>query len=108
MRERPRPFRIITGLLFSSSLSLALTLGACGDITSDREVARDRATTAVCDWYQGCGEIGPDPAQMMYPSHASCETQVRGNLESSWTVADCESKIKQDQLAICLDAIHIT
>jgi hypothetical protein len=88
-------------------LPLAILGAGCGGVSSDREIARDQATTASCDWYQACGQIGPDASQK-YQSRSSCETQVRAQWDSGWPVATCESKINQAQLSICLDAIHIT
>lgn len=87
-------------------LCVALTLFAsCGGVTSSQVVARDRATVASCDWYQTCDGIG---AGKMYETRDSCETQVRAHWDQTWPLAQCDGKINQAQLSICLDAIHAT
>jgi putative hemolysin len=83
----------------------ALGLAACGDTTNSRVIARDQATTVSCDWYQMCNQIG---AGLKFENRESCETQVRGQWDSGWPAAMCDSKINQNQLTICLNAIKGT
>jgi hypothetical protein len=90
--------------LFLVSLC-ALALSACGGVTNSQVIARDRATTAACDWYQMCNQIG---AGLKYETRDSCETQVRAQWDQAWPPAMCDSKINQSQLTICLNAISST
>ena len=83
----------------------ALGLAACGDTTNSRVIARDQATTVSCDWYQMCNQIGPG---LKYENRESCDTQVRGQWDSAWPAAMCDSKINQSQLTICINAIKGT
>jgi len=110
MRDRTSssPTAIATSWLFICLLFVSwISAVSCGGVSSDRELARDQATTVSCDWYQSCGQIGPDSSQK-YQSRSSCETQVRGSWDSAWPITDCDGKIKQSQLSICLEAIHVT
>jgi hypothetical protein len=84
---------------------LALWFGGCGDVTNSRVIARDQATSASCDWYQMCNQIGTG---MKYDNRESCDTQVRGQWDSAWPSPACDSKINQSQLTICLNAIQST
>jgi len=89
------------------SISLALLGARCGDVSTSREVAREEATTAVCDVYAMCGQIGSSNdggAAPAYQTRASCETQWRGKFESLWTPASCDGKISQTDLDLCLAA----
>ena len=88
-----------------SCLAFAALVTGCGGVTSSQVLARDQATTASCDWYQSCNQIGPGLA---YDTRASCETQVRAHWDQTWPPSSCEGKINQAQLSICLDAIHAT
>jgi hypothetical protein len=98
-----RPWvRLCLGVCLYGGVGL---LPACGGVTNSQVVARDQATTAACDWYGGCGAIG---AGLTYDTRASCETQVRAQWDQAWPPSDCDSKINQGQLSICLDAIHAT
>jgi hypothetical protein len=86
-------------------LLFALAVAGCGGVTNPQIVARDQATTASCDWYQSCSQIGPG---LTYETRQSCETQVRAHWDQTWPPASCDSKINQSQLSICLSAIHAT
>jgi hypothetical protein len=86
-------------------LLFALAVAGCGGVTNPQIVARDQATTASCDWYQSCNQIGPG---LTYETRQSCETQVRAHWDQTWPPASCDSKINQSQLSICLSAIHAT
>ena len=82
---------------------LGLATG-CGSDHSQAS-ARDAVTDASCDWYMGCGEIGPGKT---HPNRDSCEVQVRASWDTAWPVEACDGKINNEQLEICLDAIAIT
>ena len=82
--------------------TLVLAFAGCGDTTNSRVIARDEATTASCNWYQMCNQIG---AGLKYENRESCDTQVRAQWDSAWPTPACDSKIKQSQLTICLNAI---
>jgi hypothetical protein len=90
--------------------SLALLGAGCGNVSTSRDVARDQATTATCDWYAMCGQIGSsgDGGAPKYETRSSCETQVRGSIEAQWPPADCDGKISQPDLDLCLSAIRGT
>jgi hypothetical protein len=97
--------RLLAPLSVLSCLVVAGLGAGCGGVTSSQVLARDRATAASCDWYQACNQIGPGLA---YETRDSCETQVRAHWDQTWPPALCEGKISQNQLSICLDAIHAT
>jgi hypothetical protein len=86
--------------------ALALLLAAaCGGVTSSQDAARSSATTASCDWYQMCGQIGPG---LQYTDRSDCEVKVQAYWENAWPPATCDQKINQSALSVCLDAIHAT
>jgi hypothetical protein len=87
-------------------LLLAAALApACGGVTSSQADAANRATTAACDWYQMCGQIG---AGLQYQDRNDCEVKVRAYWQQAWPPATCDQKISQSALGVCLDAIHAT
>jgi len=88
-------------------LALAAGVAGCGKVTDERIVARDRATTASCDYFMRCNQIG-SAAGAAFPDRDSCDVQVRSFWESSWPSADCQGKIRQDQLDVCISAINGT
>ena len=92
----------------TSVLAAALT-GAinCGGVTtSDVDSARNQATTASCNYFQMCNEIGPPPDS--YSTYQDCMTQVLGSWTSGWPTATCQGHIDQRALTVCLDAIGAT
>jgi len=97
-----------SSLLQTAGAVLSFTLfgATCGDVAPlTREQARDQATTAVCDTYAMCGQIGASAdggAAPTYATRDSCETQWRGQFESMWTPASCDGKISQTDLDLCL------
>lgn len=99
------PNRSLARALGTVAFTFALAFAGCGDTTNSRVIARDQATTASCDWYQMCGKIG---AGQTYTDRESCDTQVRAQWDSAWPAAMCDSKINQNQLTICLNAIKGT
>jgi hypothetical protein len=93
-------------------LALGATLGlvgarGCGGVSSPsdpRVAARDQATKKTCDKYMSCGLIGAD-AGTTYQTYDSCTTTWEGNWENQWSIAMCEGKIDQTNLATCIDRI---
>jgi hypothetical protein len=86
---------------------LALALGGfgCGGSAASQSQARDRATAETCNRYASCEQIGAGKA---YATRESCEVDWRAKWESGWPPAECDGKIDQAQLEICLTAIHAT
>jgi hypothetical protein len=101
MHHRARFFAVAVAVAVAALSSVP----SCGGVTSSQVVARDRATAVSCDWYQGCGQIG---AGLMYETRESCDTQVRAQWDQAWPLTECDNKINQEQLTVCLDAIHAT
>ncbi len=101
------PNRSLARALASGTVAftLALALAGCGDTTNSRVIARDQATAASCNWYQMCNQIG---AGLKYENRESCDTQVRAQWDQAWPTPTCDSKIKQSELTICLNAISAT
>lgn len=95
----------LLGLL--SSLLLGATflplLPACGPMSQAR--ARDLATARSCDWYGKCGEIGQGKK---YATRDACEVDVRASWNNYWPAADCDGKIRGEDLDVCLQAIELT
>lgn len=85
-----------------AAMTLLALLSGCGSSSSQPE-ARDEATTAGCDYYQRCGDIGPGK---MYETRMSCEVSVKAFWESSWPPADCDGKINAAKLDVCLSSIR--
>lgn len=92
-----------------AALALAAALGAapsCGGVQgSDVVNARNQATTAGCNYYKMCNDIGPG---LQYDTYQDCITQVQGSWTSAWPTSTCQGHIDQQQLTICLDAINAT
>ena len=65
----------------------------------------NRVKKTSCDWYQMCNQIG---AGLKYENRESCDTQVRAQWDQAWPTPTCDSKIKQSELTICLNAISAT
>jgi hypothetical protein len=86
------------------ALALVMTAG-CGGSSVSRSEARDRATGETCSRYVACDLIGAGKA---YADRESCEIDWRAKWDMGWPVADCDGKIDQNQLEICLTAIHST
>ena len=99
---RARPIGLL-GVIAAAAFVVGAGPG-CGSSNSQAD-ARDRATTTSCDWFQMCGQIG---AGKKYPTRDTCDVQVRASWDTAWPVADCDGKINESQLQICLDAIHAT
>jgi hypothetical protein len=86
------------------ALAVTMTAAACGSNTSQAS-ARDKVTTASCDWQAMCGNIGSGKT---YTSRDNCMTQLRAQWDTAWPAAECDGKIDLAQLDICLSAIHAT
>jgi len=101
-----------SSLLQTAGAVLSFTLfgATCGDVAPlTREQARDQATTAVCDTYAMCGQIGASAdggAAPTYATRDSCETQWRGQFEQMWPPADCDGKISQTKFDLCQASIR--
>jgi hypothetical protein len=91
-------------------LTVAAAGGAasCGGVTDARVVARDKATTASCDYYERCGKIGPGQETMRgFADRASCELNARAFWDNAWPVGQCPG-IDQAGLSLCISAINGT
>jgi hypothetical protein len=84
-------------------LSMVL-LAACGGNLS-QGAARDLATKHSCDWYAKCGEIA---SGKKYATRDACEVDTRKSWNDLWPVADCDAKVRGEDLDVCLKAIDIT
>lgn len=82
--------------------TLPATTG-CGGVTDDRVAARDRTVAAICDRYQQCELIGPPPAP--YDTREACVIDWRADRDDAWPAAECQGKISQAELNVCLSAI---
>jgi hypothetical protein len=97
--------RCILGTVFG--LSASLGAGGCGGVTDDRVAAREKATGAICDRYEACGLIGSDTGDA-YLSREQCVIDWRANRDDAWTAAECQGRISQSELNVCLSAIAAT
>jgi hypothetical protein len=85
---------------------LAGTLSCGGVTTSDVNSARAQVSTASCNYYKMCNEIGPKPDT--YDTIPDCMSGVMGQWTMAWPTSTCQGHINQDQLTVCLDAIGAT
>jgi hypothetical protein len=83
---------------------------SCGGVSgSDVVNARNQATTASCNYFMMCGQIGPGQQNNGgYDTYQDCLTQVMGSWTNGWPTSTCEGHIDQRQLTVCLDAIGST
>jgi hypothetical protein len=92
-----------------AAFGLAVALGAapsCGGVSgSDVVAARNRATTASCNYYKMCGQIGSGGT---FESDSTCQTMVLSYWTGQWTDAACLGKVDQSGLNVCVDAINST
>ena len=99
-----------TGRIWAASVLAALT-GAlsCGGVsTSDIQSARTKATTASCNYYQMCNEIGPSVGSNGFDTYADCQTMVLSYWTGQWTDTACTARVDQSALNVCIDAINST
>jgi Family of unknown function (DUF6184) len=94
------------------AVGLAGALGgatSCGGVSgSDVVNARNQATTASCNYYMMCNQIGPGMSAKgdgYYDSYQDCTTKVLAAWTSAWPTTTCEGHIDQAALTLCLNAI---
>ena len=80
-----------------------LTLGCSG--TWSQTSARDAATAKTCDYYSKCAEIG---SGKKYATRDACEVDVRSYWNNAWPLDECDNKIRNEDMDVCLKAIEIT
>jgi hypothetical protein len=85
-----------------SVVGVVVALAASCSSGTSREQARDQATTATCQRYVMCDQIGAGKA---YPSEPDCEIQWTAYWDKAWPAADCDGKIDQSAYGVCLNAI---
>ena len=96
-----------TIVVATSALAVAL-VGAidCGGVsTDDLQTARNQATTASCNYYNMCNQIGPG---LMFETAQDCQNQVLSFWTSKWPTAVCDGKIVSSAVTTCIDAINST
>jgi hypothetical protein len=82
---------------------------SCGGVSgSDVVNARNQVTTASCNYYQMCNEIGPgmSAAKTGYDTYQDCTTQVLSQWTSAWPTTTCQGHIDETALGKCIDAIN--
>ena len=84
--------------------SLSVLLAACSG-TWSQAAARDAATEKSCDFYTRCGEV---QSGKKYPTRDDCEIDVRAYWNNAWPAAECDNKIRNEDMDVCLKAIEIT
>jgi hypothetical protein len=76
----------------------------CGGVSgSDVVNARNQATTASCNYFMMCNEIG---SGQMYSTYQDCMTQVLSSWDMGWPTSTCQGHIDQTALGKCIDAIN--
>jgi hypothetical protein len=93
-------------LAYALTLSLFWTTGCGGVTTSDIDSARTQVSTASCNYYKMCNQIGPKPDT--YDTYADCLSGVMGQWTTAWPTSTCQGHVSQSELTICLDAIGAT
>ena len=96
-------------LAAATSMVAAALIGAanCGGVsTDDVTSARNEATTASCNYYQMCNQIGPGLSGGA--TLGDCKATVYGEWTNGWPTTTCQGHIDQAKLTICLDAINST
>jgi hypothetical protein len=92
-----------------ASAALAAALGGlinCGGVsTDDLQSARNQATTASCNYYKMCGQIG---AGLTFDTDQDCQTKVLAFWTDQWPTLACDGKIVSSALSMCIDAINST
>ena len=85
------------------SLVGSLGLGCGSDTPSTQPTARDAATSAACNYYARCMEIG---AGKTFASADDCLTQVKANFQNRWPPDQCTT-ISSAGINNCITAINI-
>jgi hypothetical protein len=81
----------------------------CGGVSgSDVQSARQQATTASCNYYMMCNEIGPDAGTNGFENASTCQTMVLSFWTGQWPDSTCQGKVDQSALSVCIDAINST
>jgi hypothetical protein len=89
-----------------AALSLVAMLAgvSCNSSTSQQD-ARDRATAETCARLTACGQVGSGKT---YATADDCTTKWRSNWQTTWPPPACDGQINENNLEICLTAIHST
>jgi hypothetical protein len=93
------------GMLLLVAAASVLGAGGCGGVKTSRADAREKATKTTCDRYEVCDLIGPG---LSFEDRESCDITWESNWESAWPIADCEGRIDDAALKVCLDRIAST
>ena len=94
---------VAASAVLAAALSAAINCG--GVSTDDLQSARTQATTASCNYYQMCNQIG---AGQTFDTPQDCQTKVLAYWTDRWPTAACDGKIVSAALTSCLDAINST
>ena len=101
--------KLTIALLASGLIGVLGGAMSCGGVSaSDVVNARNQATTASCNYYMMCNQIGPGMSSKgngYYDTYQDCTTQVLSSWTSAWPTTTCEGHIDQAALNICLSAI---
>jgi hypothetical protein len=87
--------------MFATVVSL-LGLG-CGSDAPSQPAARDQASTAACNYYARCMEIGEGKT---FVNDEDCMTQVKANFQTRWPPDQCTT-ISATGINNCVTAINI-
>jgi len=93
------------GIVALLGVGALLGTRGCGGVTDARVSARDQATKATCDRYNACGLIGTGQT---YADYSTCQIAWESNWDSAWPAANCDGKISQSDLTVCLNRIAST
>ena len=98
--------KLVIGLVTSGLAAALVGAVSCGGVSSSDVVnARAQATTASCNYFMMCNDIGPN---LMYSTYSDCTTIVNSDWTMGWPTATCQGHIDQPALTVCLDAIGAT
>jgi hypothetical protein len=86
------------------ALGASLAARGCGGVTDDRVAAREKTAAAICDRYAACELIGTGVAGG-YTDREACLIDWRDNRNEAWPAAECQGRISQSELNVCLSAI---
>jgi hypothetical protein len=95
-------------IVAATSVLAAALLGAlnCGGVSNDDlQTARTQATTASCNYYKMCNQIG---SGLTFATFQDCQNQALSFWTSQWPTAACDGKIVSSALTMCIDAINST
>jgi hypothetical protein len=97
-----------TMIVAATSVLAAALVGAvnCGGVSADDlQTARNQATTASCNYYKMCNQIGPG---LTFATAQDCQTMVLNFWTNQWPTAVCDGKIVSSAVTTCVDAINST